>query len=64
MTHRRTLRLPSDINDQVGDYQSQHNLTDAEAGRIAYLRLLQKPPTKAEREAAEVKRGNPNFGKK
>lgn len=64
MTRRRTLRLPDDLDSQVGEYKEQHNLSDAEAGRIAYRRLLKSPPTEAEREAAKAQRGNPEWAKK
>jgi hypothetical protein len=61
MTQRRSTRLPDDEDAQVSEYLRQHNLTDAEAGRIAYRRLLKSPPSKAERESAKAQRGNPEW---
>lgn len=61
MTQRRSTRLPDDEDTDVARYILENKITDAEAGRIAYRRLLKAPPTKSEREAAKAQPGNPNW---
>lgn len=64
MSRRIRIRVQGEQAEQFDRYLSDHEITESEAGRIAIDRLLAREPKKSEREAAKLKPGNPNFGRK
>jgi hypothetical protein len=60
---RITIGLTDEQGERFAAYLAEHEISDQEAGRVAIERLLASKPKKPEREAAKLKRGNPNFGK-
>lgn len=54
------VRCPEPLAEELATYCEQHDLSTADALRIGIARLLKRQPTKAEREAADLPRGNPN----
>lgn len=57
MPQRKTL--PTDEQNRAIDaYCEKHGLSPTVAGRIAWARLLAKPPKQQEIDAATVQRGN------
>lgn len=58
---RITIGLTDEQGERFAAYLSEHDISDQDAGRVAVERLLSSKPKKSEREAAKLKRGNPNF---
>ena len=58
-------RVQGFVSDEAGEefarYLTDHEISEGEAVRIAVARLLRAQPTKAERAAAIMPRGNPNL---
>lgn len=61
---RITIGMTDEQGERFAAYLAEHDIPDQQAGRIAIERLLAAKPKKSEREAAKLKPGNPNFGRK
>lgn len=58
---RINIRMTQEQGERFARFLEEHEIKEADAGRIAIERLLASKPKKSEREAAERKPGNPNF---
>lgn len=61
---RINIRMTDEQGERFAAYLAEHGIAEQQAARVAIERLLAKPPKKSEREAAKLKPGNPNFGRK